>query len=183
MAGNSREPLRTIERSGPAGETDENGIHLVADAIKRAGAADKEKIRAAMQATKDFHGIMGAKDAVYGFSEGKRTGFDTNGFLNAAGGKFNWQLDVAAKSLSLVYSPPPAVAAVQLNGSDSITVTFSAGVTFANGNTAAAFRLTNLDTGVDVSLTATLSTDAQGRTVVMLTFDGGALAAGHYRLG
>jgi len=155
MAGNSREPLRTIERSGPAGETDEKDVRF-ADSLT--GAADAAAL----------------DDA---------TGFDTNGFLNAAGGKFNWQLDVAAKSLSLVYSPPPAVAAVQLNGSDSITVTFSAGVTFANGNTAAAFRLTNLDTGVDVSLTATLSTDAQGRTVVMLTFDGGALAAGHYRLG
>jgi branched-chain amino acid transport system substrate-binding protein len=58
-----------------------DGIYLAADAIKRAGSTDKEKIRAAMQATKDFHGIMGAKGAAYGFPEGKRTGFDPNGMV------------------------------------------------------------------------------------------------------
>jgi branched-chain amino acid transport system substrate-binding protein len=58
-----------------------DGIHLVADAIKRAGAPDKEKIRAAMQATKGFHGVMGAKGSAYGFPEGKRTGFDPNGMV------------------------------------------------------------------------------------------------------
>ena len=58
-----------------------DGIYLAADAIKRAGSADKEKIRAAMQATKGFHGVMGAKDSSYGFPEGKRTGFDPNGMV------------------------------------------------------------------------------------------------------
>jgi branched-chain amino acid transport system substrate-binding protein len=58
-----------------------DGIHLVADAIRRAGVADKEKIRAAMQATKSFHGVMGAKGSSYGFPEGKRTGFDPNGMV------------------------------------------------------------------------------------------------------
>jgi len=58
-----------------------DGIHLVADAIRRAGSTDKEKIRAAMQATRDFHGIMGAKGMAYGFPEGKRTGFDPNGMV------------------------------------------------------------------------------------------------------
>jgi branched-chain amino acid transport system substrate-binding protein len=58
-----------------------DGIYLVADAIKRAGSTDKEKIRAAMQATKGFHGVMGAKGSAYGFPEGKRTGFDPNGMV------------------------------------------------------------------------------------------------------
>ena len=35
-----------------------DGINLVADAIKRAGSTDKEKIRAAMQATKKFVGVL-----------------------------------------------------------------------------------------------------------------------------
>lgn len=58
-----------------------DGILLVADAIKRAGGTDKEKVRAAMQATKGFAGVMGSVDATYGFAEGKRTGFDTNGMV------------------------------------------------------------------------------------------------------
>lgn len=58
-----------------------DGMYLVADAIKRAGSTDKEKIKAAMQATKDFAGIMGAKGMKYGFPEGKRTGFDENGMV------------------------------------------------------------------------------------------------------
>ena len=111
--------------------------------------------------------------------------FDTIAMENAAGGKFSVRLDTTAKTLSVVYTPPPAVAAVQLNdsgsGVQSITVTFSAAVTFA-GDPAAAFRLTNIDTGVNVALSASISTDAEGRSVVTLTFDGGALAAGHYQL-
>ena len=58
-----------------------DGMHLVVDAIKRAGSTDKEKIREAMQATKGLHGVMGSKDAAYGFAEGKRTGFDPNGMV------------------------------------------------------------------------------------------------------
>lgn len=58
-----------------------DGINLVADAIRRAGSTDKEKIRAAMQATKKFTGVMGAKGSSYGFPEGKRTGFDPNGMV------------------------------------------------------------------------------------------------------
>jgi len=58
-----------------------DGIHLVADAIRRAGSTDKERIRAAMQATKGLHGVMGSKDAAYAFAEGKRTGFDPNGMV------------------------------------------------------------------------------------------------------
>ena len=58
-----------------------DGVNLVADAIRRAGSTDKEKIREAMQATKKFAGVMGAKGSSYGFPEGKRTGFDTNGMV------------------------------------------------------------------------------------------------------
>jgi autotransporter-associated beta strand protein len=120
------------------------------------------------------------------------TTFDTSAVVNAAGGKFSWRLDTAAQTLSLVYTPPPAVAAVQLNdsgsGVQSMTVTFSTAVSFAGGNAAAAFRLTNVDTGAAVTLSAVISTDSQGRTVVTLTFSGdetnslGALLSGRYAL-
>jgi hypothetical protein len=70
---------------------------------------------------------------------------------------------------------------VQLD-SGSITVTFSAGVNFAGGDAAGAFRFTNTDTGATVDLTASVTTDSLGRTVVTLSFDSSALAAGHYRL-
>ena len=58
-----------------------DGIMLVADAIKRAGSTDKEKIREAMQSTKSYKGVMGGMNAAYGFVDGKRTGFDTNGMV------------------------------------------------------------------------------------------------------
>ena len=58
-----------------------DGIMLVADAIRRAGSTDKEKIREAMQATRGFGGVMGSSAARYGFAEGRRTGFDGNGMV------------------------------------------------------------------------------------------------------
>ena len=58
-----------------------DGIYLVSDAIRRAGGTDKEKIRAAMNATKNFIGVMGAKGTGYTFPPGKRTGFDPNGMV------------------------------------------------------------------------------------------------------
>ena len=57
-----------------------DGIMLIADAIRRAGSTDKEKIRAAMQQT-DYAGVMGAKGMKYRFPEGKRVGFDPNGMV------------------------------------------------------------------------------------------------------
>ncbi|HEY1376768.1 MAG TPA: glycoside hydrolase family 76 protein [Gemmataceae bacterium] len=57
----------------------------------------------------------------------------------------------------------------------SLTVTFSGPVTFAGGNAAAAFTLTRSGPGgptSTVGLAASVSTDAQGRTVVALTFSG-----------
>ncbi|MEO8545439.1 MAG: ABC transporter substrate-binding protein [Betaproteobacteria bacterium] len=58
-----------------------DGVMLVADAIKRAGDTDKEKVRVAMQATKGYVGVMGGVGSSYGFADGKRTGFDPNGMV------------------------------------------------------------------------------------------------------
>ncbi|MCW5773247.1 MAG: ABC transporter substrate-binding protein [Rhodospirillaceae bacterium] len=58
-----------------------DGLMLIADAIKRAGSLDKEKIRAAMQATSGFTATIGAKGMKYTFPPGKRTGFDPNGVV------------------------------------------------------------------------------------------------------
>jgi branched-chain amino acid transport system substrate-binding protein len=58
-----------------------DGVMLVADAIKRAGDTDKEKVRAAMQATTGYVGVMGGVGTAYGFADGKRTGFDPNGMV------------------------------------------------------------------------------------------------------
>src|SRR5262249_36747959 len=57
-----------------------DGIHIVAEAIKKAGSTDKEKIRAAMQSV-TYSGVMGAKGMKYSFPEGKRSGFDPNGMV------------------------------------------------------------------------------------------------------
>jgi branched-chain amino acid transport system substrate-binding protein len=57
-----------------------DGINLIADAIRRAGSTDKEKIRAAMQQT-NYAGVMGAKGMKYSFPAGKRAGFDQNGMV------------------------------------------------------------------------------------------------------
>ena len=57
-----------------------DGIMLVADAIRRAGSTDKEKIREAMQQT-NYAGVMGAKGMKYSFPEGKRAGYDPNGMV------------------------------------------------------------------------------------------------------
>jgi len=58
-----------------------DGVMLAADAIRRAGSTDKEKVRAAMQATRGYKGVLGSIDSSYGFSEGKRIGFDPEGMV------------------------------------------------------------------------------------------------------
>ncbi len=58
-----------------------DGLMMAADAIKRAGGTDKDKVREAMQATKAFQGVMGGVGTSYGFADGKRTGFDVNGMV------------------------------------------------------------------------------------------------------
>jgi branched-chain amino acid transport system substrate-binding protein len=57
-----------------------DGIMLIADAIRRAGSTDKEKIRVAMQQT-SYAGVMGASGMKYSFPDGKRAGFDPNGMV------------------------------------------------------------------------------------------------------
>lgn len=57
-----------------------DGIMLVAEAIRRAGSTDKEKVRAAMQSM-SYAGVMGAKGMKYFFPDGRRTGFDPNGMV------------------------------------------------------------------------------------------------------
>ena len=57
-----------------------DGIKMVAEAIRKAGSTDKEKIRAAMQSL-SYSGVMGAKGMKYVFPEGKRAGFDPNGMV------------------------------------------------------------------------------------------------------
>lgn len=54
-------------------------LMFVVQAIKRAGSTDKAKVCAALQATKGYRGVMGAKTESYGFPAGKRTGFPPQG--------------------------------------------------------------------------------------------------------
>ncbi len=56
-------------------------VRQAADAIRRAGSTDKEKVRAAMQATRGYKGVLGSVDSSYGFAEGKRIGFDPEGMV------------------------------------------------------------------------------------------------------
>ncbi len=58
-----------------------DGVMMVADAIRRAGSTDKQKVREAMQATTGYVGVMGGVGATYQFRDGKRTGFDPNGMV------------------------------------------------------------------------------------------------------
>jgi len=58
-----------------------DGVMMVADAIRRAGSTDKQKVREAMQATSGYVGVMGGVGATYQFRDGRRTGFDPNGMV------------------------------------------------------------------------------------------------------
>ena len=58
-----------------------DGVMLAADAIRRAGSTDKEKVRQAMQATTGFKGLLGSVESSYAFVDGKRTGFDPHGMV------------------------------------------------------------------------------------------------------
>jgi len=57
-----------------------DGIMMVAEAIRRAGSTDSEKVRAAMQSV-TYRGVMGARGMEYSFPEGRRVGFDPNGMV------------------------------------------------------------------------------------------------------
>jgi hypothetical protein len=85
------------------------------------------------------------------------------------------------QALAVPAPAPASVAAVTVNDGNaqrsevrSITVAFSGPVTFSGGNdnAAAAFNLSHLTDGNDVSLAAAVSADSQGRTIVTLTFSG-----------
>jgi hypothetical protein len=74
---------------------------------------------------------------------------------------------------------PVTVANVQVNDGSaqrsevtSLQVTFSGAVTFAGGNAAAAFQLQHVQTGNNVTLAATVTTNGGGQTVVTLAFSG-----------
>ena len=58
-----------------------DGVMMAADAIRRAGSTDKEKVRQAMQATRGYKGVLGSIDSTYGFADGKRIGFDPQGMV------------------------------------------------------------------------------------------------------
>jgi branched-chain amino acid transport system substrate-binding protein len=58
-----------------------DGIMMAADAIRRAGSTDKDKVRQAMQATRGYKGVLGSIDSSYGFADGRRTGFDPQGMV------------------------------------------------------------------------------------------------------
>lgn len=58
-----------------------DGVMMAADAIRRAGSTDKQKVRVAMQATRGYQGVLGSDKAVYGFADGRRTGFDPEGIV------------------------------------------------------------------------------------------------------
>ena len=67
---------------GPAGSLEAygwDGIHLVAEALRRAGAPDREKLRAAMQGVERFDTVVGAKGSFWSFAGGKRAGFHPQG--------------------------------------------------------------------------------------------------------
>ena len=67
---------------GPAGSLEAygwDGIHLVAEALRRAGAPDREKLRAALQGIDKFDTIVGAKGTFWSFAGGKRAGFHPQG--------------------------------------------------------------------------------------------------------
>lgn len=58
-----------------------DGVMMAADAIRRAGGIDKERVRQAMQATRGYKGVLGSMDSSYGFDDGKRIGFDPQGMV------------------------------------------------------------------------------------------------------
>jgi branched-chain amino acid transport system substrate-binding protein len=58
-----------------------DGVMMAADAIRRAGGTDKERVRQAMQATRGYKGVLGSMESSYGFDDSKRIGFDPQGMV------------------------------------------------------------------------------------------------------
>ena len=76
---------------------------------------------------------------------------------------------------------PTTIASIQINDGSaqrselrSLTVTFTGAVNFADGPASApsAFQLQDLQNGTNVGLATAISTNAQGQSVVTLTFSG-----------
>jgi ELWxxDGT repeat protein len=116
-------------------------------------------------------------------SLGSAPGGFGNGIMVVINGTLSFSADDGVHGRELWAFPPapPTVGAVEVNDGSSqrsevksITVTFSEAVSFAGGtaNAAAAFRLTHVTDGVAVGLTAAVSSDGSGDTVVTLTFSG-----------
>jgi hypothetical protein len=93
-------------------------------------------------------------------------------------------INAPMESVSLFVIPaavPPKVASIQVNDGTaqrsevrSISVTFDGAVAFAGGNAnaAAAFSLQHVQTGNNVALSAAVSLNGAGQTIVTLTFSG-----------
>ena len=114
---------------------------------------------------------------IFGTISGTFAGYPDQSVV-PVGGQF-FRIDYSSTGYrDVILTALPSVAAVEINDGSaqrsevrSITVTFNGQVSFANGDAAAAFELTHLQTGIDVKhLQAAVSTDSQGRTVVTLTF-------------
>jgi hypothetical protein len=101
------------------------------------------------------------------------------------GGTSGFAGSSTAQPVTEVVAIPATVSGIQINdGSNqrselrSISITFTGSVTFAGGNTAAAFQLLHTSdlngplTNHPVTLGASTFPDAQGNTVVILTFSG-----------
>jgi branched-chain amino acid transport system substrate-binding protein len=56
-----------------------DGIMLLVDAMRRAGAPDKNKIRDAIHATRDWEGVRGAKGTTFSFAPDRRWAFPERG--------------------------------------------------------------------------------------------------------
>jgi extracellular elastinolytic metalloproteinase len=93
---------------------------------------------------------------------------------NATSGEYTLNTAVAAGPPATVSSIVVGDGTVQRSEVRSITVTFSDAVTFAGGNAnaKAAFQLHHVKTNTDVDLTASLTADGSGHTIVTLTFSG-----------
>jgi branched-chain amino acid transport system substrate-binding protein len=56
-----------------------DGIMLTVDALRRAGAPDREKLREAMHATRNYTAVIGARGTTIGFAPDRRYGYPENG--------------------------------------------------------------------------------------------------------
>jgi hypothetical protein len=105
----------------------------------------------------------------------------THNFTAAYAGTTGFANSSTLQPVQEIVEGAPTVANVQVNDGSaersevrSLTVTFSGPVTFNGGdaNAFAAFQLLHVQTGIAVGLASVVSTNADGQTVVTLTFSG-----------